>query len=163
MLLLLAAVTIVEDPQSVSNAEIGDEVSFTCKMEGTDEPPSWNINGVDFYVSELPSNMFYHRYEYQLRVVVTTTLLNRSTFYCFYVEYSSGHFTRIRSRSATLFIVVNTVLPPNFLVNTIQLGEGKKPESALFQPHWSPEAHSKRAHNFKENGKQSVLIAAYFV
>ena len=157
--IILAAVTIVEGPQPVYNAKIGDEVSFTCRVEGTDEPPSWNINGVDFYVSELPSTMFYSMPEHQLKVMVTTAALDRSMFYCFYVEYFFGNFTRNRSKSAGLFIAASTTLFPNVLVNNaIDLGAHKTSESAPLPLHGSPEAYSKQAHNFGKHNDRSCYI-----
>jgi hypothetical protein len=93
---------ITEDPQSV-NASVRDIVSFTCMANGTKESPSWNIDGVDFFVSELPSNMDYSRTGHQLIVNVITSTPNRSTFYCFYVVHTSVQFERIKSKDATLF------------------------------------------------------------
>lgn len=52
-------------------------------MEGTDEEPSWNINGADHYPTELPPNYFFDNTAGKLEVEVTEND-NRSVLYCFH-------------------------------------------------------------------------------
>ena len=93
-------IQITEGPKTIYNATINDEVFFSCQVEGTEESPSWNINGQDFFVTELPPKFSFR--QGRLIVKVTTMKLNGSVLYCFYDLSPSG---MIKSQPASLFII----------------------------------------------------------
>lgn len=78
-------------------------MDFKCITEGTTSPPSWNINGRDYRMTELPLNHKYYSEGY-LEITQISLAINNSEYYCFYEPYIDGVFIRIESVHATLLI-----------------------------------------------------------
>ena len=94
-------IQITEGPKTIYNATIHDEVFFSCKVEGTEESPSWNINGKDYFSTDLPP--IYVFSQGALKVMITTFKLNGSVLFCFYDLFPCEV---IKSQSASLFIII---------------------------------------------------------
>lgn len=92
-------IRIIEGPTTINNARVNSEVSFTCEVEGTNEHPSWNIDGIEYFTAELPPNFSFS--QGKLKIVITTVKLNRTLLYCF---YAISPLNMIKSQNASLFI-----------------------------------------------------------
>ena len=97
---------ITRSPQTVTNATIGGTVTFECGFSGTTQSPSWNIDGKDYYTSELQSPHMYDASSMSLIVSPVEKRLNNSVYYCFFVTYSEeeSRFVTISSEHAVLII-----------------------------------------------------------
>lgn len=92
-------IRITEGPMTIYDAKINTNVSFSCKAEGTEESPSWNINGSNYFITDLPPNYRFH--QGKLKIAIITTKLNGTVLYCFYDIFPSG---QIKSQNARLFL-----------------------------------------------------------
>ena len=81
-------------------------MTFECGFSGTTQSPSWNIDGKDYYTSELQSPHMYDASSMSLIISPVEKRLNNSVYYCFFVTYSEeeSRFVRISSDHAVLII-----------------------------------------------------------
>ena len=101
------AVQISHGPVTVPNATLGGRAEFECKVSGTSEHPSWNINGQNYQTVYLPFGHSYDRNNYILVVSPVQQYMNNSVYYCLFVCFINGNFITIRSDSARLIIKQN--------------------------------------------------------
>ena len=99
----VASIEIIEGPLSVTNASVGGTVNFKCVTDGAASPPIWNINLMNYRVSDLPLSHEYYSEGY-LEIFPITLPMNNSVYYCFYKPYVNGGFTKVKSENATLLI-----------------------------------------------------------
>ena len=98
----LAGVEIIRGPLNVSNATVGGVANFECILSSESTSPRWNINGIDFTVTNLPTG-----YEFEsnsnskvLTVNPVQQNMNNSCIYCFLL-FIGG---RVESTRAKLII-----------------------------------------------------------
>ena len=95
-------------------------MTFECGFSGITESPSWNINGEDYFVSELPPPHIYNVSLMSLIISPVERRLNNSVYYCFFVTYSpiERKFVRIRSDHAVLIIpaIIHTLIQPDSIL-----------------------------------------------
>ena len=94
-------IQIIHSPRTVTNATIGGTVTFECGFSGTTESPIWNINGEDYFVSELPPPHVYDGSSMSLIISPVERRMNNSVYYCFFY---SEMFVPIFSEHAMLII-----------------------------------------------------------
>ena len=98
----LAGVEIIRGPLNVSNATVGGVANFECILSSESTSPRWNINGIDFTVTNLPTG-----YDFEcnsnskvLTVNPVRQEMNNSCIYCFLL-FIGG---RVESTRAKLII-----------------------------------------------------------
>ena len=77
---------------------------FECGYSGTTESPSWHINGIPFFVTDLLPPYSY--YDSSLIIFPVTAALNNSVYNCFFEIHIN-----IKSDDAMLVILSNSGLP----------------------------------------------------
>ena len=98
---------IIRGPLNVSNAVIGGTASFECILSSASQFPRWNINGIDFTVTNLPTGFEFesHSYSKVLTVNPVRQEMNNSVFSCFLLFL----YERKESARATLVIKQHSV------------------------------------------------------
>ena len=81
-------------------------MTFECIFSGTTQSPSWNIDGENYYISELPPKHAYDVPSMSLIISPVERRMNNSVYYCFFVTYSEAEsqFVTISSEHAVLVI-----------------------------------------------------------
>ena len=134
-------IEIVGDPQTIPNATIGGTASFECIINSETVLPSWNINGIDFSVTELPPGVSFDSNSFSkvLTVSPVTKEMNNSCFYCFLLLING----REESSRAKLIIrpptlshnIISRIIPVS---TTSQKKTSAPPTSSVLSSHLYP-------------------------
>ena len=81
-------------------------MTFQCGFSGTPDRPRWNIDGENYYTSELPPQHVYDVSSMSLIISPVESGMNNSVYYCFFVTYSEmeRRYVTISSEHAMLII-----------------------------------------------------------
>ena len=93
---------IIRGPLNVSNATVGGVANFECILSSESTSPRWNINGIDFTVTNLPTD-FHFESNSNSKVLTVNPVrqeMNNSCIYCFLL-FIGG---RVESTRAKLII-----------------------------------------------------------
>ena len=87
LLIILASVESLEitgNPQSVTNATVGGNATFECTLSSESASPSWNINGIDYQVTDLPFGHYFQSVSFSKRLIVNPMLkkMNNTSIFC---------------------------------------------------------------------------------
>ncbi len=93
-------IEIIEGPQD-QHVCPGGRALFQCEYTGTNYLPYWEINGVAYSATNLPSRFHYSTEGLVLEPVHSSD--HEMTVTCLFVLYDSGAFHRLSSDSARLF------------------------------------------------------------
>lgn len=97
---------IVSGPHSISNASLGSSVRFECVMSSENIYPSWNIDGTDYQITDLPSGYDFMSISYSKVLILNSVQqeMNNSCYYCYVVTLEG----RMESERAKLIIQLPT-------------------------------------------------------
>jgi hypothetical protein len=106
LLIILASVESLEitgNPQSVTNATVGGNATFECTLSSESASPSWNINGIDYQVTDLPFGYYFQSVSFSKRLIVNPVLkkMNNTSIFCFILNFNG----RQESLPAKLIII----------------------------------------------------------
>ena len=102
------AVFIVQDPENVTNATLGSTIRFECVMSRQSFFPGWNINGIDYAVTDLPLGHSFMRESYTMILIVgpLQMAMNNSCYYC-YLENFEGREESSRAKLIIIQLLIN--------------------------------------------------------
>ena len=106
LLIILASVESLEitgNPQSVTNATVGGNATFECTLSSESASPSWNINGIDYQVTDLPFRYYFQSVSFSKRLIANPVLkkMNNTSIFCFILNFNG----RQESLPAKLIII----------------------------------------------------------
>ena len=101
----------VVEPQS-QIVNLGDPFFFQCTIPDITSPPTWIIDGVHYFPSQLPPNLCVNSTGL---VGVATKGLNQSTFQCSFVVLTLIGGVLSPAITPTTPVAVLTVLPGEFI------------------------------------------------
>ena len=107
---------IIRGPLTVYDALIGGTAHFECIINSVSVFPRWNIDGIDFTVTNLPVGFEFESDSYSkiLTLDPVREEMNNSVFYCFLQQINS----RLESTKAKLII---PALMPNRTIQCLEL------------------------------------------
>lgn len=102
-----ASVEITSGPRSVTNATVGGNATFECILSSESVSPSWNINGIDYQVTDLPFGYVFRSVSFSKRLIVSSLVeeMNNTSIFCYILTFFGGQ----ESVPAKLIIKITNV------------------------------------------------------
>ena len=80
-IIIVGAVRFISEPDDQTVRE-GETAMFDCDFDGSDLTPSWRINDVIYFHTEISYPYSFNDQDFSLTVFNVTRIMNASTFQC---------------------------------------------------------------------------------
>lgn len=105
-LVILGTVQIVNGPQSILNATLGQTVWFDCILNSEYDDPAWNIDGIDYQTTDLPLGYAFLSSLYSNKLILNSTReeMNNTCYFCYLLTFEGRQESEIAKLTIQPFL-----------------------------------------------------------